>query len=257
MTIHNQLAQAPEHRTSSYPKRWIMITPPEDLQLSKTIGIFPEVFKVFRLVPVLTLAFFVLASLGGCQPKVERTGAYAPTTTKDCLPDITLTDQNGKTVSLSSLRGKPVLFDFIYTTCPGPCLMLTSRMRLIAKRLGAAVGSKVWLVSVTVDPEHDGPAQLSDYSKQQGADENGWLFLTGQPAQIEQVMREFNLVRQREPDGTVDHVLEFFLVGPDGRQLYQYAASHADPATIVADIEQALQTGTVSSRDSSDQKLHL
>jgi cytochrome oxidase Cu insertion factor (SCO1/SenC/PrrC family) len=70
-------------------------------------------------------------------------------------------------------------------------------------------------------------------------------------------MSQFNLVRQREANGTVDHVLEFFLVGADGRQLYQYAASHADPMTIAGDIEHALQTGTVSNRDTSDQKTPL
>jgi protein SCO1 len=204
------------------------------------------------------LALLVIASalvVTSCNRTAERTGAYAPSSANNCLQDITLTDQNGKKVSLSSLKGKPVLFDFIYTTCPGPCLMLTSRMRLIANKIGPQLGSKVWFVSVTVDPEHDGPAQLLDYSRQQGADENGWLFLTGTPSQIEQVMNRFNLVRQREDNGTVDHVLEFFLVGPDGRQLYQYAASHADPATIAGDIEQAAQTGAVSSKD--DQKLHL
>jgi len=210
----------------------------------------------FSLVMITLIILPVLAA-PACNRSAERTGAYAPTGSDDCLPDITLTDQNGKKVSLASLRGKTVLFDFIYTTCPGPCLMLTSRMRLIAKRIGPILGDKVWFVSITVDPEHDGPTQLMDYSKQQGADEKGWLFLTGSPAQIEQVMSQFKLVRQREADGTVDHVVEFFLVGPDGKQLYQYVASHANPATVASDIEQAARTGTVSSTDTSSQKVHL
>jgi protein SCO1/2 len=210
---------------------------------------------------VLISAALFLATVGvsisGCNRSPERAGAFAPSTANDCLPDIALTDQNGRQVSLSSLKGKPVLFDFIYTTCPGPCLMLTSRMRLIANKIGPALGSKVWFVSITVDPEHDSPAQLLNYSKQQGADQNGWLFLTGTPTQIGLVMKQFNLVRQREDNGTVDHVLEFFLVGPDGKQLYQYAASHADPTTIASDIDQASRTGAVSKADRDDQKLHL
>jgi protein SCO1/2 len=168
-----------------------------------------------------------------------------------------LTDQHGRKVSLASLKGKPALFDFIYTSCPGPCLMLTSRMRLIANRLGPMLGSKVWFVSVTVDPEHDGPAELLNYARQQGADPNGWLFLTGSPADIEQLMKQFKLVRQREADGTVDHVLEFFLVGPDGRQLYQYAASHAEPALVSSDIRQAAQTGSAAAEDHAQWKVHL
>jgi protein SCO1 len=193
----------------------------------------------------------------GCNRGLERTGAYSPSSTRDCLPNLTLTDQNGKKVSLASLKGKPALFDFIYTSCPGPCLMLTSRMRLIANRLGPLLGSKVWFVSITVDPEHDGPGELRNYAKQQGADQNGWLFLTGSPADIEQLMSQFKLVRQREADGTVDHVLEFFLVGPDGRQLYQYAASHAEPALVSNDIRQAAETGSASAGDQAQWKVHL
>jgi protein SCO1 len=192
----------------------------------------------------------------GCNRGVERTGAYSPSSTSDCLPNLTLTDQNGKKVSLASLKGKPVLFDFIYTTCPGPCLMLTSRMRLIANRLGPLLG-RVWFVSVTVDPEHDGPVELLNYAKQQGANLDGWLFLTGSPADVEQLMNQFKLVRQREADGTVDHVLEFFLVGPDGRQLYQYAASHAEPALVSSDIRRAADTGAASAEDHPQWKVHL
>jgi cytochrome oxidase Cu insertion factor (SCO1/SenC/PrrC family) len=119
------------------------------------------------------------------------------------------------------------------------------------------LGSKVWFVSVTVDPEHDGPAELLNYAKQQGANQNGWLFLTGSPADIEQLMNQFKLVRQREADGTVDHVLEFFLVGPDGRQLYQYAASHAEPALVSSDIRRVADTGSASAEDHPKWKVHL
>ena len=209
----------------------------------------------------LVLAVTLVVGAGlvatACHRGVERTGAYSPSSTGDCLPNLTLTDQYGKKVSLASLKGKPALFDFIYTSCPGPCLMLTSRMRLIANRLGPLLGSKVWFVSVTVDPEHDGPAELLNYARQQGADQNGWLFLTGSPADIEQLMNQFKLVRQREADGTVDHVLEFFLVGPDGRQLYQYAASHAEPALVSSDIRQAAETGSASAQEHAQWKVHL
>jgi protein SCO1 len=208
---------------------------------------------------LLAAALTVWAGLvaAGCSRGVERTGAYSPSSSGDCLPNLTLTDQNGKKVLLASLKGKPVLFDFIYTSCPGPCLMLTSRMRLIANRLGPMLGSRVRFVSVTVDPEHDSPTELLNYARQQGANQDGWLFLTGSPADIELLMSQFKLVRQREADGTVDHVLEFFLVGPDGRQLYQYAASHAEPALVSSDIRQAVESGSASAQDNVQWKVHL
>jgi len=123
-------------------------------------------------------------TLSGCRQHVQDSdegGVFAVSDTPDVLPDINLVDQHGRRVSLSSLKGKPVLFDFFYTNCPGPCLMLTARMKSIANHLGPLLGSQVEFVSVTVDPEHDHPADLLTYAKEQGAERNGWLFLTGRP----------------------------------------------------------------------------
>jgi protein SCO1 len=202
------------------------------------------------LIALAMLAAWVCVS--GCQKQTqdsdERAG-FAVRNTSDCLPDITLLDQHGQKVSLASLKGKPVLFDFIYTTCPGPCLMLTSRMKLIANQLGSTLGSDVRLVSITVDPEHDQPPQLLTYANDQGANENGWLFLTGTPKQIDDVLAHFDLIRQHEADGTVDHVLEFFLVGADGRALLQYMGEKADPKTVAGDLGQAAQGKPVTAGD--------
>src|SRR5208283_406022 len=126
----------------------------------------------------------------GCRRPAEdilERGGFEVRNTSDCLPDITLVDQHGRKVSLASLKGKPVLFDFIYTTCPGPCLLLTSRMKRIANLLGPKLGTEARIVSLTVDPEHDQPKQLLAYASAQDANVNGWLFLTGTPKQIDDV----------------------------------------------------------------------
>jgi hypothetical protein len=56
-------------------------------------------------------------------------------------------------------------------------------------------------------------------------------------------MARFKLIRQRESDGSVDHVLEFFLVGPDGHLRYQYLASEVHSERIAADIRQVSRQG--------------
>jgi hypothetical protein len=65
------------------------------------------------------------------------------------------------------------------------------------------------------------------------------------------VIKRFDLVRQREADGTIDHVLEFFLVGPDGRALLQYLGDKADPERVASDIARAATAGTVAASDST------
>src|ERR1700747_373552 len=91
----------------------------------------------------LSLAILVVltgaVTLMGCRRQTQdlgERGGFAMRDASDCLPDITLVDQHGHNVSLASLKGKPVLFDFIYTSCPGPCLLLRARMKKIADRLG-------------------------------------------------------------------------------------------------------------------------
>jgi protein SCO1/2 len=185
------------------------------------------------------VAAVLLLSVLGCNSNVSDVDSGSGTGV-DALSGITLIDQYGHPFQLASLKGRPVLFDFIYTTCPGPCLVLTARMRAIADYLGPDLGSKASLVSVTVDPEHDHSNVLRAYVKQQNAQRNGWYFLTGSPAEIDHLMSRFKLVRQREADGTVDHVLEFFLVGPDGHPEMQYLASEVMPAKVAGDMQRVI-----------------
>src|SRR5208283_5110339 len=203
---------------------------------------------------MLVVLVGVVTQIGCRRPAVDlgERGGFEVRNTSDCLPDITLVDQHGRNVSLASLKGKPVLFDFIYTTCPGPCLLLTAQMKQVANRLGPKLGTEARIVSITVDPEHDHPAELLAYANKQGADVNGWLFLTGTPEQIENVMARFNVIRQREPDGTVDHVLEFFLVDANGRALLQYLGQKAVPDLVASDVERVAAREPVAAGDGAN-----
>jgi protein SCO1/2 len=188
---------------------------------------------------------------------IGERGGFAMRDTSDCLPNINLIDQHGRNVSLASLKGKPVLFDFIYTTCPGPCLLLTARMKKIVDRLGAKLGTQARIVSITVDPEHDHPTQLLAYAIAQGANVNGWLFLTGMPRHVEDVMARFKLIRQREADGTVDHVLEFFLVDANGRAVLRYMREKAEPERVANDVERAAAGQSVTAADGANSAVTL
>jgi protein SCO1/2 len=180
-----------------------------------------------------------LVILSGCQ---RDSGVYDAFIRADCLPAISLVDQHDHQISLSSLKGKPVLIDFIYTSCPGPCLMLTQKMARVARKLAIALGSSFAMVSITIDPEHDGSAQLAAYMKRQGIDPKGWIFLTGSPVNIERVLANFQLRRQRDADGTVEHVDGVFMLGPDGHELREYNGEVVKAETIVAELQKILGT---------------
>jgi cytochrome oxidase Cu insertion factor (SCO1/SenC/PrrC family) len=71
----------------------------------------------------------------------------------------------------------------------------------------------------------------------------GWLFLTGSPSAIDDLLKNFKLVRQREGDGSVDHIIGVFLLGPDGRELREYNGEILRPDNIEADINKAMTRG--------------
>ncbi len=180
----------------------------------------------------MTVAIMILSI--GAVSSCRRSETAALQT--NCLTDVKLTDQNGNAVSLTSLKGKPMLVDFIYTSCPGPCLMETAKFANVALRLGDKLGSEVVLVSITVDPEHDGPKQLHDYAQQQGADEKGWYFLTGSPADIDRALAGFKILREKEPDGSVGHIVNMILVNGDGAEVHQYSGEVAKAQDLARDL---------------------
>ncbi len=92
------------------------------------------------------------------------------------LPDFALTERSGRPVMLKDFLGKVWVADFFYTSCPGPCPMLTSRLSELHSATAGMDG--VLLASITAQPEKDTPEVLSKYASRFGADER-WLFLTG------------------------------------------------------------------------------
>ncbi len=202
--------------------------------------IFNTIRNYSRVLGIVSLA--ALLTLSACGDR-EAMGDYPAANGNNCLPEVSLIDQHGATISLASLKGKPVLIDFIYTSCASTCPMLTAKMAAIAHQLGPALGADVTIVSITLDPEHDSPAELAKYAKSHDAGGNGWIFLTGTPAQIDQVLALFKLRRTRESDGSITHSIEAFLLGPDGHQIRQYNALDVSPDAVAADVDRARSKG--------------
>jgi cytochrome oxidase Cu insertion factor (SCO1/SenC/PrrC family) len=96
--------------------------------------------------------------------------------------DFTLTNQDGRAISLGDLRGHVWVADVIFTRCAGPCLKMTQQMKELQEALPAT--SQARLVTLTTDPEFDTPPLLKARANQFRADPNRWLFLTGRKKQL-------------------------------------------------------------------------
>jgi len=103
------------------------------------------------------------------------------------VPDFQLTNQNGQAFGSAQLTGKIWIADFVYTTCPGPCPMISGRMSELQKPLEK---TDVHLVSFSVDPEKDTPEVLRRYSEQLQAEAGRWDFLTGPKSAIYKISHD-------------------------------------------------------------------
>ena len=108
------------------------------------------------------------------------------------VPDVTLINQNGENVDLKELLNsdKTVVLEFIFTTCTTICPVLSAGFSNLQEELGQD-SENVQMVSITIDPEHDTPDALKEYSERYKAGE-GWDFLTGSRKDIDSVMRAFD-----------------------------------------------------------------
>jgi protein SCO1/2 len=117
---------------------------------------------------------------------------YERSTASYNVPNVTLLNQDGESVRLRSLTdsGKPVIMDFIFTTCTTVCPVLSAGLASLRSELGDGAAG-VQIISVTIDPEHDRPEQLKEYGMRFNAGA-GWTFLTGNREEIGQVLKAFD-----------------------------------------------------------------
>jgi protein SCO1/2 len=133
--------------------------------------------------PVFLVGVLLAALCAAClrEPEIP---SYWP------APPLDLTDENGQPFGQDRLAGRVALVDFIYTSCADVCPILTATFRSIQERLVAEklLPTKMMLLSITVDPERDTPAVLRQYGLNVGADTEGWKFLTGDRAALEDTL---------------------------------------------------------------------
>ena len=128
------------------------------------------------LIPIVTLA--VLLCLRNVEVTALRQRSISAYGT---VPGFQLTNQNGQPFGSAQLSGKIWIADFIYTTCPGPCPMISSRMSELQKPLQK---TDVHLVSFSVDPDKDTPEVLRGYADKLQAEPGRWDFVTGAKSAI-------------------------------------------------------------------------
>ena len=152
-------------------------------------------------------------------------------------PGFALIDQDGEPVTSEALEGTTLLVDFVYTACPGPCPILTSRHVTLQGELPAALRERTRFVSISIDPQRDTPDELRKYAAARGADLAHWSFLTGPVDVVAALVTAYGVGSVRQPDGTIDHVVATFVVDAEGRIADRFVGLEHETRDLLAALE--------------------
>jgi protein SCO1/2 len=186
-------------------------------------------FVLWACVLLAAAAFAVLLTRPA--PKLP-----APSSTELPLASIggpfTLVGADGKPFASSRLAGEPFVIFFGFTHCPDVCPTTLARLTRLRRQLGKGDDSFA-IVFVSVDPERDGPKEVGAYA---GLFDTPVIGLTGSPAQIEQVKKQYAVFSAKAPqpggDYSVDHTASVFVMGKDGKFVATIAPEESDAVAL-------------------------
>ncbi len=166
------------------------------------------------------------------------------------VPDFSLTNQDGKPISIKDYKGKALAITFIYAKCPLPdyCTRMSTNFSSVALGLAAnqQLKDKVRLLSVSFDPANDTPDKLKLYGGAylgNGAkpDFTIWQLAVGKDAEVRRMADFFGLRYEvDETDKTkLNHSLRTAVIGPDGKVLKILAGNDWSPSDLLKELESA------------------
>lgn len=158
---------------------------------------------------------------------------------KPLAPDITLKDQNGQTVRLSQLRGKPVVLTFFDSHCPHyECPLMAVGLRSAVKSLGAQASQAEW-VALSMNPT-DTPASAAAFLKNNGVT-FPLHYLLGTPEELAPLWKAYHMQSMEDPSvkGVIIHSTGIYIIDQQGRERV-FLDIGFDPRQLSNDIQYLL-----------------
>jgi protein SCO1 len=138
----------------------------------------------------------------------ELTRKFAQMTGREMLrqryfPNTKLTTSEGRKVRFYDdlLKDKIVILNLMYADCDGICPATTANLKNVRKLLREQVNHDIFIYSLTLKPEQDSPAALKEYAEMHGVNDPNWLFLTGQPDEVDLLRHKLGFA---DPNPEVD-----------------------------------------------------
>ncbi|MDD5181065.1 MAG: SCO family protein [Gallionellaceae bacterium] len=190
----------------------------------------------------LLLVCLSMSAMHGCKLQEAQQFKSTDISGIDSGKDFRLTDHLGQQRALSDFKGKVVVLFFGYTHCPEACPNTLSELALVMKRLGPDA-DKIQVLFVTLDPERDTQAILSQYIPSFNPK---FIALYGTPEQTAATAKEFRIFYNKEPGKspgsyTLDHSVGTYIYDQSGKlRLHGSYGQGAD--ALVHDIKLLLNS---------------
>lgn len=195
---------------------------------------------------VITLAILVVIVVtllqhnlsGTSQDKTTNTtGSQGTDLGKTPAPGFTLTDQNGKQVSLAQFKGQPVILTFLYTHCPDLCPLTAEKLHTVMLNLGSDA-HKVAVLAVSTDPARDTTDAALNFSKAHQM-QDYWHYLIGTQNSLSPVWSAYNIFAQAQTQ-TVNHTVAIYVIDKQGRER-TYFGNEFTASQLTANLQQLLK----------------
>lgn len=189
------------------------------------------ILKKLRIQFGVLLTVLSLLALTACnQPKFEAQYDWP-------MVDFSYINQDDEQISLSDLKGKVWLANFVFTNCDTVCPPMTANMARLQQQM-AEEDLNAEIVSFSVDPQRDTPETLKEFAGKFQADFSNWNFLTGYTAEdIKGLAKAFKTLAEAEP-GTDQfiHSTKIFLINQDGIIVKGYNGLEVPYDEIISDL---------------------
>jgi protein SCO1/2 len=149
------------------------------------------------------------------------------------VPEFSFINQDGDPFTEKDLNNKITVLDFIFTSCAGPCPIMTHNMTGLYRSFSQV--EEVQFVSITVDPDVDTQDILKQYAKINGVNDDRWQFITSNIEAIKDLKKNgFMLYAEELPRG---HAIKFVLIDQNGQiRKYFDGTEDASMAVLMKDI---------------------
>jgi protein SCO1 len=149
------------------------------------------------------------------------------------LQDHVLRDTSVRPVALSDFRGKPLLINFVYTSCSSVCPTIVQTLDAAVGAAQQALGEDSFaVVTIGFDTRNDTPERMRAFARTQGIDRPGWQFLSGDADTVAALAEQVGFVVYPAPQG-FDHMALTTVVDQDGRIYRQiYGGVFEAPAVV-------------------------